>query len=95
MRLSSDAVATAYISGSIHRGESPISLVLHNEDGDWQFLDGDEVDVEDGFAVHVEHVFDERPELGSLADLPLGWAAERSAVDEMWKRFPWPEDAIE
>jgi len=88
-------VATAYLSGAIHRRELPILLVLHTEDSDWQFLDGRKVDADDGFAVHVEHVFDEHPELRPLADLPFGWAAERSATDADWSRYPWSDDAEE
>jgi hypothetical protein len=85
-------VATAYLSGSVDRNESPILLVLHNEDGDWQFLDGGHVDTDDGVAIHAEHVFDVRPEVRSLADLPLGWAAERSDVNGDWTRYPWPDE---
>jgi hypothetical protein len=88
-------VATAYLSGSVYRRESPILLVLHNEDGAWQFLDGRNVDTDDGFALHVEHVFDERPELRSVADLPLGWAAERSDVNAAWTRYHWPDESVE
>jgi hypothetical protein len=85
----------AYLSGSVFRGERPILLVLHNEDGDWQFLDGEHVDRDDGFAVHVSHVFAEHPELDLVADLPLGWAAERSSSDNEWERYPWPDETEE
>ncbi len=49
----------------------------------------------DGVAVQAEHVFDDRPVLRLVADLPLGWAAERSAVDAEWKRYAWPDDPDE
>jgi hypothetical protein len=37
-------------------------------------------------------VFEEHPEVRSLADLPPGWAAERTSVGTEWHRYPWPDD---
>jgi hypothetical protein len=88
-----DRSSTAFLTGAVFRGELPILLVLHNENGDWQFLDGGNVAVDDSTAVHVAHMFHEHPELRSLEDLPLGWAAERSSETAQWERYPWPEDS--
>jgi hypothetical protein len=88
---SADRPNAAFLTGSVLRGELPILLVLHNENGDWQFLDGGEVAV-DGVAVHLGHVFEDHPELGLLQDLPAGWAAERSSETAEWERYPWPDE---
>lgn len=74
------------MSGAVHRDELPILLVLHEEDGAWQFLDGGAVSDD---AVHVRHLFDKHPDLRDLADLPEGWAAERASVSGQWRRYPW------
>jgi hypothetical protein len=77
----------AYLSGAVHRNELPILLVVHDDDGDWQFLDGGAFDEEDAVAVHFGHVFEQHPELRSLADLPEGWAAERDSIGRDWRRY--------
>jgi hypothetical protein len=82
----------AYLSGTIFRNELPILLVMHYEDGDWGFFDGGTFDRDDAAAVHIFHVFDEHPDVRPLHDLPFGWAAERSATDAEWQRYPWPDD---
>ena len=79
----------AYLSGTVFRRERPILLVLHEEDGDWQFLDGQPFDEDDALALHVEHVFEQHLDVRPLADLPAGWAAERTAADASWRRYPW------
>jgi hypothetical protein len=85
-------VPAAYLSGSVYRKQLPILLVTHEEGGDWQFLDGREVDVDDGVSVHIDHVFDEHPDVLALADLPEGWAAERISAESNWERFRQPDD---
>jgi hypothetical protein len=82
----------AYLTGAVHRDELPILLVLHDDDGDWQFLDGDAVDDKDAVAVHIGHVFENHPDLRVLADLPQGWAAERDSPAGQWRRYPWPAE---
>ena len=82
----------AYLSGSVFRKELPILLVTHDDGGDWGFFDGGQFNVEDGFAVHIHHVFDEHPEVRLLADLPEGWAAERTSEEGAWERFPQPDE---
>ena len=42
--------SAAYLSGTVHRDEMPILLAVHDDDGEWQFLDGGVVNDEDGVA---------------------------------------------
>jgi hypothetical protein len=84
--------SNAYLTAAVHHSELPILLVIHEENGDWQFLDGGYVNDVDAVVVHVEHVFEEHPDLRLLADLPEGWAAERDAVAGEWRRYPWQPD---
>jgi hypothetical protein len=71
----------------ILRGESPILLVTHDaEDGNWQFLDGEQVFEEDGVVVQLGEMVQFDPSLSSLADLPTGWYAWRPGPGEPWNR---------
>jgi hypothetical protein len=47
------------------------------------------VSEDDALVLHVEHVFDEHPDLRHLVDLPEGWAADRESVTGEWRRYPW------
>ena len=83
-----DAENTAVISLTrIISGSQPILYVVHDKDGDWQFLDGGDVSEEDAATVALRNIAKRDPSIKSLADLPIGWAAERTAVDQEWQRF--------
>jgi hypothetical protein len=82
-----------FTTAEITRDGMPVLLVAHSEDGDWQFLPGTAIEPDALSLVHLSHIVEEHPEVRELHDLPLGWAAERSSVDEPWKRYAWPDDA--
>ncbi len=72
----------------IIRGESPILSVSHDEDdGRWQFLDGEEAEIEDAALVCLGEMIRLDPSLLALADLPIGWSASRSSFQAPWKRM--------
>jgi hypothetical protein len=69
------------------RGGQPILLVTHDsDDGMWQFLTGGPVEEADAMIVSLREVYRLDPSVGELADLPLGWQAERLAVGRPWRR---------
>jgi hypothetical protein len=73
----------------IIRGESLILRVTHDEDdGGWQFLDGGEVAVEEASLVSLRQMTRIDPSILELADLPLGWVAERAGPGVPWQRAP-------
>ncbi len=83
-----DATNTAVITlRRIMDGSKPILYVVHDEEGDWQFLDGGDVSEEDANLVSLESITELDPTVNALADLPTGWAAERTAADKSWERF--------
>ena len=83
-----EAPNTAVISlARVMDGSNPVLYVVHDEDGDWQFLDGGDVSQEDAATVSLEDIVEHDPSIKSLADLPIGWAAERAAAGQEWKRF--------
>ena len=65
----------------------PILRVSHDvDDGMWQFLTGGTVRMDDALVVSLRSVYRLDPSIGELADLPLGWTAERSAPEVPWER---------
>jgi hypothetical protein len=75
-----------YISKAVYEHTEPVTYVSHDaDDGAWQFL-GDSMTESGGVLVCLHHPIDEDPSLVELADLPLGWWAERAAPGEPWHR---------
>ncbi|QDT13501.1 DUF4262 domain-containing protein [Stieleria marina] len=69
----------------VEAGE-PVLLVTHDEDGDWQFLCGTTNDPKQGRLVGLDAIVDQHPSVVELADLPMGWRAEREAPGKPWRR---------
>lgn len=78
-----------YLSETVHKGTEPVTYVSHDtEDGAWQFL-GDRMSDGGGPVISCfHHPIDNDPTLAELADLPLGWYAEREKPGEPWIRMP-------
>jgi hypothetical protein len=78
---------TAFLSQTIHDGTEPVTYVSHDaDDGTWQFL-GDSMSEVGGPVIScLHHPIDSDPTLTELADLPLGWSAERERLGEPWVR---------
>jgi hypothetical protein len=66
--------------------EQAILLVTHDEDGDWQFLDGQSVSEEDAAVVSLRNMTRLDPSIDELANLPRGWRASRRSPDGLWIR---------
>jgi hypothetical protein len=76
-----------FLSDAVHTGAEPVTFVLHDiEDGAWQFLGDSMTGGEDPVVVCFHHPIDNDQSLSELADLPLGWYAERAAPGEPWVR---------
>jgi hypothetical protein len=66
--------------------EHPILLVVHDGDGDWQFLCGTTSNAEDGRVICLDEALAMDPTLLCLSDLPLGWCAWRESITQDWQR---------
>jgi hypothetical protein len=66
----------------------PILRIVHDSDGDWQFLDGGDVDVESAAVVGLYEIVERDPSVLECSDLPKGWVAFRSHQQDLWKRQP-------
>jgi len=82
-----DPHARVYLSETVNSGDEPVTYVSHDvEDGAWQFL-GDTMSDGCGPVISCfHHPIDRDRSLVELADLPLGWYAERGRVGEPWTR---------
>jgi len=67
---------------------APVTLVAHDEEGEWQFL-GPGTD--DLTPVHLAHLLDAHPDLALVADLPVGWEATVD-LSGTWSRAPAEDD---
>lgn len=76
-----------FLSETVHNGTEPVTFVSHDaDDGSWQLL-GDSMSDGGGPVVACfHHPVDSDPSLSELADLPLGWYAERDQVGAPWIR---------
>jgi hypothetical protein len=73
----------------IIKQESSVLYVTHDdEDGTWQFLDGDEVNEEEACLLSLIQMVNLDPSLIELSDLPLGWIAWRDNPESLWLRAP-------
>jgi hypothetical protein len=67
-------------------------LVVHHdaEDGGWQFLTGEPIDMKNAMLVSLSEIVRLDPTVAVLADLPLGWQATRARVGGDWSRSAAP-----
>ena len=69
----------------IFKQDRPVLYVLHDEDGGWQFLDGEDCTEDDAAVVAFEEIVAHDPTLRELAALPLGFHAVRESVEGPWQ----------
>lgn len=76
----------AFVCSHVFEGSRPIRLVAH-EDGDWQFLCGEEHEPGDvPRVVGLNHLIERDSRIGEVLDLPQGWEAERHDSGASWIR---------
>jgi len=77
-----------FLSKAVHSNHEPVTYVSHDEeDGAWQFLGDSTSGDEPPVVVCFHHPIDDDLTLKELADLPLGWWAERAGPGEPWVRY--------
>lgn len=68
----------------------PILRVVHDTDGDWQFLTGDQ-EPDDIRLVALEQMILKDPSLNDIFDLGYGQVAERDFIGDAWKKLDLDE----
>lgn len=67
--------------------KSTIKYISHDaEDGMWQFLDGNEVEIDDSAIVSLQKILEYDPFIAKISDLALGWIAVRDDSSDQWVR---------
>jgi hypothetical protein len=79
-------VAVITVRQIVDLGQSILYVTHDAEDGCWQFLTGGQVTEEDAMVVSLKNMCKLDPTLYQLANLPMGWIAERDSVDQPWVR---------
>lgn len=79
--------SVAFTTSKVIEDAYPILYASHDEDGDWQFLCGTTNATEDARIVCLKNLVELDPSITELADLPIGWSAEREDASNPWRRF--------
>jgi hypothetical protein len=77
-----------FLSEAVNSESEPVTYVSHDlDDGAWQFL-GDSMSGDGEPVIScLHHPIDRDPSLKELADLPVGWWAERAKPGDPWFRY--------
>lgn len=78
----------------IVKQEQPILYVTHDIDGAWQFLDGDQVSIEQAMIVRLDEIIDMDPTLIDIMNLGIGMKATRNKKGDPWLRKFIPIDDV-
>jgi hypothetical protein len=74
-------------SRAILEAGKPIALVARHNDGSWRFFDGEPIHPGDEPAnIPLKEIYRLDPTVAEVADLGLGWRAERSGPTMPWSR---------
>ena len=81
----------AVVQWTVANGEYPALFVAHTGDNSWLVGDGVNDPSPAGVcaAMCIWSAIKHNPSIRELTDLPCGWAAERDAPDEPWRRVPF------
>jgi hypothetical protein len=74
--------------------QQPIVEVVHDHNGDWQFLTGDQ-ELEDLKIVAIGQIIQKDPTLNEVFNLDYGEAAKRAAIGAKWFRSKIEEEVKE
>jgi hypothetical protein len=80
--------AVSFASAKLLSG-SPVLLVYHDHDGDWQFLHGQIEEEDECVIICMGCAFQRSPSIGQLAQLPVGWKAYRESENDPWVTEPY------
>jgi len=79
-----------FTTWGVLRKEKPLLRVFHDNDGDWQFLPGTELDGEEPALVGLGEMVEFDPSVQTLLSLGFGKVAVRANVDSDWVIMEYP-----
>jgi hypothetical protein len=76
-----------YTTTYVMKGNSPLLLVSHELDGDWQFMGGEPIDdyTKVAMVVSLEQIIKYDKSVLKVSDLPMGYQAIRNSKSEKWQ----------
>lgn len=80
-----------YCCPHVFNNERPILLVIRETDGEWQFLCGENDDIDECHHVGVGHLLERDSKLEKMADLAKATGAERKKNGDDWEYFDLEE----
>lgn len=82
-----------FTSPNVLKGEA-IKYVIHDEEGDWFFLENDQVDNDEIQMASLDQVVKLDPSINSIYYLQYGWEARRNSLGSDWEEeeSEWDED---
>lgn len=84
----SDSISTAtFCTDKVAHEDFDVLVVVHNSDGDWQFLDGTTDEPGECVMLCLGCIFEKHAGMAAIADLPRGWGASRDAASAEWERW--------
>ncbi len=84
-----------YCTAKVAREHFPVLQVVHDHDGDWQFLDATTDEPGEAVLLCFGCVYERDATLADISDLPPGWGAFREEVGAAWERWENPPDEDE
>lgn len=94
-RFAEDPHTATFVCTHVLEGGDPILFVVHDDEGDWQFLCGrDDHTDEDAHVVGLVHMVERDPSLNDLADMCENHHATRAVVGEPWQQHDRTEGRI-
>ena len=68
--------------------DRPVLVVSRDKEGEWQFLCGTTTKSSDCVVVSLGCAYEKDQTLAQVADLRVGWQAQRKFIGGPWERYP-------
>ena len=84
-RFKEDLQTYVFTTRFVIENNSDITCVTHDHEGDWQFMSDDEFNESDARVVSLQEILELDSTLLKLADLPIGYEANRKDKFSNWE----------
>ena len=75
-----------FVTAQVLERAEPILHVVHDENGEWQFIGCSDGTVQNGRVIALQEAVELDPSVLQLADMPIGWNALRHSPERPWTR---------
>jgi hypothetical protein len=88
MVVRQDLNKAAFTLKSIINRNGAILYVVHDEEDEWQFLNGEPVSVQDMMIVSLQQIIDRDNTISQILDLKMGHKTNRTNAASKWEITP-------